>query len=205
MADLYGIHEALWTLKNYISPAKWQGKWQEIQVLKTKQNKTTLQAAASDPYLYVTASPCRAANPAVSSLRFIFQDCFSSVNVQWSYLFVRDALQLLVWSFLCDDYMKHQLRYLLNPDSAPNIFPNLISLQCFQLEYFYFFSCPVKFEGSLCWRKCVSALQCWMNGTCIWPNFLIRVVKIISKIITHLPKYCTDYGHQSTQLWTGMH
>lgn len=152
----------------------------------------------------MAASSCRAANP-VLSLPFIFQNCFSSVNIQRYYLFVRGALQFLVWSFLCDDYMKQQLCYLLNPGSAPNIFLNLISLQYFQLEYFYFFSCPVKFEGSLCWRKCVSALQCWMNGARIWPTFLIRVAKINSKIITRLPKYCTDYRHRRIQLWTEMH
>lgn len=138
------------------------------------------------------ASLRRAANP-VLSLHFIFQDWFSPVNIQWYSVCVRCSavsnITLSTWWL----YEASASRF--NPDSVPNIFPNLISLQYFQLEYFYFFSSPMKFEGSLCWRKCVPALQCWMNGACIWPNFLIWEVKINSKIITHLPKYCTDYGH----------
>lgn len=54
-----------------------------------------------------------------------------------------------------------------------------------------------------CAEENVSPLQCRMNGACTWPNFLIWVVKINSKIITHVPKYWT--GYQSTQLQTGTH
>lgn len=159
-----------------------------------------------DPYLHLPwhhSSLCRAA-PALS-LHFIHQDCFSSVNIQQCNLFAGEAVKFLAWSLLCHDCMKHQLHYPLSPDPTENVFPSLISLQYFQLGYFYFFSCPVKSEGLLCWRKYVSPLQCWMNGACIWPNFLIQVVKINFKIITHVPKHCSDYGYQSSQLWTGTH
>lgn len=130
---------------------------------------------------------------------------FSPVNTQPFNLFAEGTLKFPVRSRLCDDCMKHQLYYPRSPDPTADIFLNLISLQYFQLGYFYFFSCPVKSEGLLCWKKCVSPLQCWMNGTCTWPNFLIWVVKINSKIITHVPKDCTGYRDQRTPLQMGMH
>lgn len=135
----------------------------------------------------------------------LYTSGFSSINIQPCNLFAGEALKFPVWSLLCDDCMKHQLYYPLSPDPTANVCLNLISLLYFQLGYFYFFSCPVKSEGLLCWRKCVPPLQCWMNGACTWPNFLIWVVKINSKIITHVPKYWIDYRCQSTQLWTGTH
>lgn len=174
----------------------------QVTGMVTREAPLALQVTESDPYLHLPWHHY-AEQHQYSSCTLYFRIFFSKHPAMQSLCRRSTEVSSMIpstwWSYEASASLP------ISPDPTADVFPNLISLQYFQLGYFYFFSCPVKSEGLLCWRKCVSPLQCWMNGACTWPNFLIWVVKINSKIITHVPKYCTGYRDQSTQLWMGMH
>lgn len=121
----------------------------------TKKPPLARWVAVSDPYLHLPwhhdaeqhqYSPCTLYFRIFFSKHLAMQSVSISAGEHW----------FPVQSLLCDNCMNHQLHYPLSPDPTSNVFPNLISLQYFQLGYFYFFSCPVKSERLLCWRKCVT-------------------------------------------------
>lgn len=147
------------------------------------------------------ASRCRAAP--VLPLHFIFQDLFQQTSSH----------------AICFNLCRRSTGFQYNPFYAIIVW--IISftthlaqtlLQMFFLILFLYnifswgISTSFPAQWSLkdcCAEENVSPLQCWMNGACTWPNFLIWVLKINSKIIPHVPKYCTDYRYQNTQLQTG--
>lgn len=149
------------------------------------------------------ASLCRAAP--VLLLHFILQDLFQQTSSHAMF----QSLQEKHWSFQYDPF-NAIIVWIIS-------FTTHLAQTLLQMFFLILFLCNIFSWGistsfpaqwslkDCCAEENVSPLQCWMNGACTWPNFLIWVVKINSKIIPHVPKYCTDYRYQSTQLQTGMH